>query len=829
MKRILLALAIGAPLTLQAQQLPTGTYHPNRERSYDLIHYKAELRVDWKTRSVGGNATLTLRPLLQASSVTLDAYRLNVRRVRDASSGTPLKFSSDTVSLTIQLGETFRPTDTVSFVVEYSAVPTAGMYFIDACPGTNNQPAIFTYGEGGIHANWLPIYNGNNDKFSTEMVATVTKPHVALSNGRLLKTTENSDGTRTFHWSQTLPHSNYLIALFVGDYREVPLRPAFGTIPLSVWVHPGQERDAATVFERTPDMVEFFSERFNFRYPWDKYDQVSAYDYAIGAMENTGITGHNDRILRAQGQTQEFNPDFESYATNWTTETLISHELAHHWFGNNTTCTNLANIWINESFASYLMMLWDEHRLGAEELQASTWLARQAYLKYVSSSHIIRPLEYRFFDSRSQIYNSETTYLKGAIVLHMMRWILGDEAFFRALSHFQNKHKFSNVESADLKKAIEEATGVNLQYFFEQWMWGGGHPVFEVQSRFIPGRKKVEVKVQQIQPFVEGQDLFWLPVEIRIDAAGKVQRQVVWVDEAEETYHFDVTGVPDMVSFDGRGALVAEIRHKKPIGELLYQVLNDEIPGRMLALEQLVADHPTDPAVVAAVRNLLESDAHWIVKAEAVARLRTIGSSDAEEILLSHLGAEEEHIRKSAVIALGARYTDRARERLRLVAQTDTSDDIAATALVSLAKIDGALSMELLERFAASRSWYDVKRIAALKAMEILADVHFVPHRTQFVPHARRFADTRYHYAVRQQALTTWAACAPADLQLINRLTSFARNDILPVRLTAIEILAQLGVREALPALEEVAAYNGDSDIRHAARLAIEAIQRLSY
>lgn len=828
MKRILLALAISIPPFLQAQQLPTGTYHPNRERSFDLIHYRVDLRIDWKAKSVAGNATLTLRPLLQAKSITLDAYRLNVRRVRDASSGTALKFSSDSVSLTIELGRTLGSRDTVSFIVDYSATPTAGMYFIDACPGTNNQPALFTYGEGGIHANWLPIYNDNNDKFSTEIAATVGKPHVALSNGRLLKTTENSDGTRTFYWLQTLPHSNYLLALFVGDYREVPLRSAFGTIPLSVWVHPGQEHDAAAVFERTPEMVEFFSEKFNFRYPWDKYDQVAAYDYAIGAMENTGITGHNDRILRTPGETPEFNPDFESYATNWTAETLISHELAHHWFGNNTTCTNLANIWINESFASYLMMLWDEHRLGPEALQASTWLARQAYLKYVADSHVIRPLEYRYFDSRSEIYNSETTYLKGAIVLHMMRWILGDEAFFRGLSYFQNKHKFANVESADLKNAIEEATGINLQYFFEQWMWGGGHPIFEVQSRFIPGRKRLEVNVRQIQPFVKGQGVFRLPAEIRIDAAGTTTRQVVWIDEAEETYLFDVSAPPDMVSFDGRGALVADLRQKKPLGELLYQIRNDEISGRLWALQQLAKEYSTDPAVVGALRDLLESDAYWIVKAEALAQLRTIRSSDAEDILLTQLHSEDYYVRKSAVIALGSRYTDRAREALRHAAQTDSSDDIAATALVSLAKIDGALPMDLLERFAGSRSWYDVKRIASLKAMEILADVHLVPHKAQFVPLARRFADTRYHYALRQQALTTWAACAPTDVQLINRLTSFAKNDILPVRLTAIEILAQLGVREALPALEEVAASNGDSDIRHAARRAIDNIRRLS-
>lgn len=826
LRAALFALLFALP-PLAAQQLPTGTYHPNRERTLDLLHLRADLHIDWKARGIRGSAAITLRPLAGTNTVSLDAYRLNVRRVTDASTGAVLRYATDSVSIRIEPGRTLSVTDTVTFVIEYSATPSAGMYFIDPCPGTNNQPAIFTYGEGGIHANWLPLYNENNDKFSSEILATVSRPHTAISNGVLVRTVDHPDGSRTFHWHQALPHSHYLIALFVGDYRAVPLRPAFGTVPLTVWVHPGQEADAAEVFRRTPDMVEFFSDRFNFRYPWDKYDQIAAYDYAIGAMENTGVTGHNDRILRSGGQTPEFNPDFDAYASNWTAETLISHELAHHWFGNNTTCTNLANIWINESFASYLMMLWDEHRLGREDLQAATWLALQSYLKYVAESHTIRPLEYRFFDSRGQIYNLETTYQKGAIVLHMMRWILGDEAFFRSLAYFQGKHRFSNVESIDLKRAIEEAAGVNLDYFFDQWIWGGGHPVFEVHSVYVPGHRKVQVSLAQVQPLVEGQGVFRLPVKIRIDTGGKTATHIVWVDEAEETFFFDAPSAPDMVSVDGGGALVADIRHEQSLSELLYQVRHDEVPGRLRALGQMIARYAADPAVVAAIRSVLESDVHWIVKAEAVSQLRSVESPEAGQLLLDQAGASHVAVRKAAVIALGYRHTDAARKILRRIAEREPNDDIAATALVSLSRIDPALSPEWVRGFLDRSSWYDVKRLAALKALEIRAGHAGSFDAGQIAAWVRPYADMHHNYAIRQQALATWAVCTPNDTRLLDHLIQLAQRDILPVRLAAIDHLAALKVLRAVPALEEVARTNGDSDIRFAARKAIDSIRSI--
>jgi aminopeptidase N len=466
-----------------------------------------------------------------------------------------------------------------------------------------------------------------------------------------------------------------------------------------------------------------------------------------------------------------------------------------------------------------MMMLWDEHRLGKEEYEFQTWLALQSYLRYVGEEHIIRPLEYRFFDSRAQIYNEQHTYLKGGIVLDMLRWILGDDRFFQGMSHFLHKHEFSNVESPDLKIALEESTGENLEWFFDQWVYGAGHPVFEVQSSYLPHLKKVKVTIKQVQPMVVGQGLFSLPVEIRIDVGGATRRTKVWVNNEEEEYLLEASGSPDMVSLDGRGALVCELRHDKSVDELAYQVMNDHLSGRLWALQQLVGNHASDPRTLEALTTVLASKVHWSLKAEATVLLRNIESKSAEDLLLGQLKSTDNHIRKAAVIALGSRFTSSARRALRSVIENDPVDDVAGAAIVALARTDNSLTPRYLRNLAQSGGWYDVRRIAVLEAIQTLGD-------PQYTSIAKENASEKYNYQVRASAFVAWAACSPADPELARALITAAEKEILPVREEALTLLGELKIEEALPVLEELAAHNGDSDIRNSARTAIDKILR---
>lgn len=822
MKRVtfyVLAISI-VSLTLHtafAQQIPTGLYHPNRERSYDLLHYRGEFKFDFENRKLFGKSTIRLTPLRALTSFSLDAIYLNVKSVTQLESKTALPFHMTAMTLDISLPQGKTPRDTFTVVIEYEAQPKGGMYF------QRNQQNdklfyVTTYGEGGLHANWLPIYNDVNDKFSTEMLLTVPEPHVAISNGKLVQST-TSGNERTFHWLQTLPHSNYLISLYVGDFEKGELAPAFGKIPLSYWVPRGKLSEGAFTFRNTTKMVEFFSNRFNYRYPWDKYDQLAIPDYAIGAMEHTGVTGHRANVLRTAQGPLENDVTFDTYYSPWTAESLISHELAHHWFGNTLTCRNLSFIWLNESFASYLMMLWDEESSGKEVLGLDLVFAKRLYFDYVQRAHMIRPLEHRYFDDANAIYNTEHTYFKGAAVLHMLRKILGDENFFRAMSYYLHKHEFENVESHDLKIAIEEAVGKNLDWFFNDWITGGGgHPIFEVGYRFMPERKLLALSVKQVQPHVHGQDLFTLPAHVTITTSTRTWQEQVWIDEASENFILPCEEKPLMVSFDGEGELVAEVRFDKDAEELAYQAVHDALPGRIWAMNEMAHRYPTAPLTTRTLSESIASKSFWGVRAEAAMLLGKVRTSGAEAAITQALRASAYQVRKSAAIALGQMGTASAEQKLRQMIKSDVHDDVVATALLALAQAQPKLEAEFINAHMRRASWNDEIKIAGLRAMQRTANPALL---ATIIP----YTDERYNQNVVEAALTAWAACAPQDAELHRKLLELTQSPVYALQQYAINALGRLQVQAAVSRLTQILVEQADDNLTTAARNALQQIR----
>jgi aminopeptidase N len=814
---IFILFIVAAPLF--AQKLPTGVYHTNRERNYDIIHYKAELSFDFEKKQVYGKSTIRLAPMRRIENFVFDAIHLNVKSVSSTESTNGLAFRSTGDSLIITLPQPRNPADTFTVAVQYECNPKSGMYF-RRNPDNAQLFYVSTYGENGLHANWLPIYNDVNDKFSTEMLVTVPSPYVVISNGQLVETLSQPYEQKTFHWLQKLPHSNYLISIYVGDFEKGDLTPAFGAIPLSYWVPRGKLKEGAYAFRNTTKMVEFFSQRFNYKYPWDKYDQIAVPDYAIGAMEHTGVTGHRASVLRDEKGPLEFGPELDEYASDWSAEATISHELAHHWFGDNLTCRNLSYIWLNESFASYLMMLWDEESVGKDQLLFDVELAKKHYFQYVRSQHVIRGLEHHYFDDANTIYNTQHTYLKGAVILHMLRQILGDEAYFRALSHYLHKHEFSNVISEDLKVAIEEATGQNLDWFFAQWITSGGHPKFEVSYRYLSDRKLIDLSVKQVQPLVEGQGLFTLPVKITIGTSTKRWQEKVWIKNENENFLFACEEKPVMVSFDGEGDLVAEIDFPKSLDELIYQTKNTPVPGRLWTLRQLASRFPVNPRTVSAFAELINGDTFWGIKAEAALRLGTIRTAAAEQVLAQALKSTDYRVRKAAVLALPKFGTTTAEQKLKDVIRTDSQNDVVATAILALARANSQTDPQFITQQLARSSWQDEIVIACLRALGELKNP------AQIVT-IKKYARENYNQHVVDAALQAWAACMPNDKELHNALTALTQSPVYALQQTAINMLGDLHVGDAAAALQEILSQNADANLTVAARGALEEIQRV--
>jgi aminopeptidase N len=816
--QMIIFLTLMGVLQTLSQKLPAGAYHADRERMVDIIHYKADLNIDLPAGRVEGEATVTLCPLRMIDTVSLDAWHLNIHGVRDARSGIPLGFRSGQRVLNIAFP--MAPGDTITLAVQYDCTPRAGMYFARDQRHAGQWYA-YTYGEGGLHANWLPIYNDVNDKFTTEMVVTVLPPNIVLSNGALVDEKNLSNGQGQYHWRQDLPHSDYLIALYVGDFEEGKLQPAFGSIPLSYWVPRGRLGEGASVFSTTTRMVEFYSQRFSYRYPWNKYDQIAIPDYAIGAMEHTGITGHRDCVLRESGAPLDFGPPrFTEYSTPWTAEATISHELAHHWFGDNLTCQNLSEIWLNESFASYLMMLWDEESLGRQQLQFDVQLALRHYLDYVDKKHVIRSQEYHFFDNQDVIYNEEHTYLKGAALLHMLRFALGDEAFFRGLSYYLHKHEFSNVGSNDLKIAFEESTGKNLDWFFEQWVTGGGHPVLEVSYTYLPVQKLIDLSIKQVQPLVTGQGLFTLPGSVTIVTPSKRYTRKIQVRGEDDHFLFPANERPLMVSLDGAGNLVADIRFEKGIDELQYQAMHDSLPGRLRALRQMANRYPGSDVTLKTLEERLSRHHFWADAAEAAELLGTIRSPAAEMLLAKVMKSGDYRVRKAAVLALEKTGTKGAEQMLLEVVRTDPSSDVVATAIVVLAKRKYPLDEDFLNGQLTRKSWYDEIIIACLNAIE-------ERKAREHVPALKKYAGQSHNQSVRNAALSSWAVCSPSDPQLHKELASLAESAPRVLQLKAIQLLGTVGATESLGILKKIVDDDFDADMTVAAKTSVESLERI--
>ena len=806
-----------------AQSLPKGRYHGNRERVIDINHYKANLNFDFNKRKVQGEATVVFSPLAKIDSFPLDAYRLEVKEVNLIENGAnkPLKFTLNEETVEIYLGRICLPKETLTVTILYSAQPNAGMYFLED-NANKSQFIIYTYGAGEMKANWLPIYTGYNDKFSSEMIVSVPSPYTAISNGKLVDVQRQENGEQTFHWKQDLPHSQYLIALFIGEFEKGELEPAFGTIPVGYWVPKGRLEEGAYAFRNTTKMVEFFSRRFNFKYPWSKYDQIAIPDFGPGAMENTSITGHRTSVLRNEQAPENFgSPNFYGYYSVWTAENLISHELAHNWFGNNITCRNINYLWLNESFATYCQLLWDEESLGKERFDFDRQEALDQYLDYVKENHIIRPLEYAYYDTVSDMYTSQLTYLKGAIVLHMLRNILGDEEFFHALSYFLHKHEFTNVVSSDFKIAIEEAVGKNLDWFFDDWVYGGGYPIFEVAYTFLKNRKLIDLSVSQVQPIIKGQDLFTLPIEITIVTSKGEKKETIWVKNKSDQFLLHCDEEPLMVSFDGSGALVSEVHFDKSLDALIYQVFNDEIPGRIRAMRALARRLPIHQKTVQTFSDILAKEYFWGLKAEVAFLLGKLRTPEAERVLLQALKLPDYRIRKAAVLALRNFRKDFAKKTLRNIILEDKHTDVVGTAIVSLARTDPTESKDFIRSQLNRPAWYDEINLACLNAFEIMGD-------KQLVLDIEKFTTNENHDHLQIAALAAWRSCASNDQKLHKVLMNCAEYGKYSVKWYSIELLGSLLVEEAMPILEKISKESGDNDLRVKAEEALFKIKKVA-
>lgn len=591
-------------------------YRATRTRDFDLLHTELDLRFDWENEEVNGEAILTLKPyFFPQKTLVLDAkdFEIHAFGLLEQGMSTELNFHYNDRLVTAYLPKYFTASDTLQIRVKYTAFPnrntiqagsaitdTKGLYFVNSQSAAGKPTQIWTQGETEYNSKWFPTIDAPNERATQEIKLTVDDKFRTLSNGKLVSSRVNADGTRTDHWKLELPHAPYLAAIAVGDFVEI--KDDWRGRPVNYYVEPEFEKGGKIVFQHTPEMIEFFSNLLGVPYPWSHYNQVVVRDFVTGAMENTTLTIFMEELNLTER---------EAIDSEW--DGIIAHELFHQWFGDYVTTESWANLTLNEAFATYSEYLWYEYKNGKDEADLHHASEIETYMDEaeVKQENLIR----FYYDNPDDMFDSHS-YAKGGAILHMLRRHIGDEAFFKSLNHYLKKHAFQSVEVHDLRIAFEEVTGIDLNWFFNQWFLAAGHPILTYEVDYSEPENLL-LTVSQNQDF-SNTPLYRIPFKVSWYVGGERKEKELILDKAWQQFAIDNVDPVQFLMVDEASELLAVKNSNRGKDHFLHQFRSSRLGiARYEALDSLKAQYASEPEVKDLVFSALK-DSFWSIREMAL-------------------------------------------------------------------------------------------------------------------------------------------------------------------------------------------------------------------
>jgi aminopeptidase N len=665
-------------------------YRETPPKINDLVHTKLDVRFDYKKRFMYGKEWVTLKPhFYPTDTLRLDAKGMDLKTIAVVKNGKniPLKFKyDDSLTVAIQLDKVYHNNESYTIYIDYTSKPNLlhvkgsaaindakGLYFINPDGTEKDKPTqIWTQGETESSSCWFPTIDKPEQKTTDEISMTVLSKYVTLSNGRLASQKENGDGTRTDTWKQELPHSPYLFMMAVGDFKIY--KDKWRNKEVNYYLEPKYAPYAKEIFGMTPELIEFYSTTLGVDFPWYKYSQIVVRDYVSGAMENTSATLHGEYVQETPRELLDANYD--------AGRSTIAHELFHQWFGDLVTAESWSNLTLNESFADFSEMLWAEHKYGKDEADSHSYDAMASYIN--SPDAATKNLVRFHYDDKEDVFDV-VTYQKGGRILNMLRNYLGKEAFYKGLGIYLKTNAYKNGEAQQLRLALEEASGLDLNWFFNQWYYGAGNPDLTISYKWDDASKTETVYLQQTQ---EGQT-FKLPMAVDIYAGGKKERHQVWMNDKADTLTFKVASKPDLVNVDGDKVLLAKKTDNKSLDEFAFQYANAPLYLDRLEAINAAATHQSDKVAQKIIIAALK-DKYYGLRVKAIKNL--------------NMGIDDVHNAALPVLAS--------------LAQTDDNTLVRAAAITALGKLKASGNMNIFKQALTSQS-YAVQG-AALTAISLL-------------------------------------------------------------------------------------------------------------
>jgi aminopeptidase N len=809
-------------------ELPGARPHYNPDRPGQVEHIFLDLVLDIPNKSYRGTCQLRIKPVRDGiDRLTLDAVNLQINRVQSA--GVEQRFDYDGEQLLVYLGQVTKAGENLEIAIDYQVEnPQRGIYFISPTEDYPEKPVqVWTQGEDEDSRYWFPCFDYPGQLATSEIRVQIPKPYRAISNGELVEV-KDLGNEQIYHWSQKQVHPTYLMTLAVGDFAE--FTDEWQGKPVTYYVDPSRADDAVRTMGKTPRMMEFFSKAFGYPYPYPKYAQVCVDDFIFGGMENTSTTLLTDRCLL----------DERAALDNRSAESLVAHELAHQWFGDLVVIKHWSHAWIKEGMASYSEILWTDHEYSKED-GAYYYLGEARNYLAEDSSRYRRPIVTHVYREAIELYDRHL-YEKGACVYHMIRAELGDDLFFKAIHTFVQDNAHKTVETIDLLRAIEKATGRNLQFLFDQYVFRGGHPDYKVAYSWDNDSSLAKVTVTQTQVKEgsngNGSGLFDLKIPIGFgytDAKESPKTFTVRIHEREQTFYFPLPTKPQYVSFDVGNHILKTVSLEYPIAELKAQLHHDpDLLSRIAAAKALAKKGGLE--AVKALTTALTDDPFWGVRVEVAGQLASVKLDQAFEGLLKGLQDPEARVRRATVQAIARLKTTASYHAIKPIAEKgDASYLVEAAAISGIGSILGSSSegesfygeaIQLFQSVLAERQgWNETVRSSAIAGLSQLktseAALQLILENTVAgTPQSLRLAAIR--------ALGTISTGqSPINLdRILNRFNELSRETFFLTQVAVVGGLGQMETTRAIGILRAIANQTPDGRVRRNAEEIIPKVQK---
>jgi len=663
------------------------SYKPERDKIHDLVHTKLKVDFNFDKKELNGEAWVTAKPHFYATDhFSLDAKAMIIHQV--SFNNEILEYSYDDYKINIDLPKEFRKGEEFTIYIKYTARPekvaqkgsaaitsAKGLYFINADGYDKNKPTqIWTQGETEASSCWFPTIDTPNQKTTQEIYITVPKRFVTLSNGKLVDQVVNGSN-RTDYWKMDKKHAPYLFFMGVGEYEII--KDSYNNIPIDYYVEKKYAPYAKDIFGNTPEMMEFFSRILGVAFPWNKYSQIVGRDYVSGAMENTTAVIHGEQAYQTPGQLIDENIQ----------ENTIAHELFHHWFGNLVTSESWSNLTLNESFANYSEYLWREYKYGQLDANMHLFEANQTYLNGQNEhKHLVRFT----YDDKEDMFDA-VSYNKGGTILHMLRNYLGDSAFFEGLKEYLTTYQYGSAEVHQLRLIFEKITGKDLNWFFNQWYYGSGHPKIDVSYDYNTIQRKVTVNLLQLNS-----NAFAFPIAIDIFEEGKRIRHHVFVKGKDASFTFAYSKLPTLIQVNADGVLLCEINENKVLSDYIFQLKNAQNYSHRREALLAISNKQNEKKVFNAVSNAMNDPSYKIriLALEKIDLINKFSKKNTIQKIKEIASTDEKTLVQAVALETLGKLTDPKLKSIFIKALESRSYSVLGKALVALYYIDKQLAVD---------------------------------------------------------------------------------------------------------------------------------------